>query len=217
MLVGASQKGLGNLKLNAGVLIENFEVEGTETLEEIKAKLTTAILSEQCLGTTRGGNTFVSEPETRTIEYDGRRTRIKGDFVKDNVNVKIETNLMEYTTANLKRILGSVDIQENTKEGKIISNRIRERIQVNVNTDYIDSLSLAADLNDGGGVIIFTIFNCINTSGINAAGEDKDESVLPVTFEASSSSFQDNPYAPYEIWIFPYNHDIPAGEVQKYL
>jgi hypothetical protein len=201
MLAGVSAASFRNLKLNAGVLIEDLVFTGEETLSAILAIIETAIKSPKCLGATRGGSTFVSEAETRQIEFDGQRLRFKGDMVKDSVTARLETNLLEFTADNIRRIMPTADIEVDDVSGSV---SYRERTRINIDTDYMKKLSLVADRSDGG-VIIFTLYNPMNTSGMNLSGEDKNEGEIPVVFEAFNASYDDRDFAPYQVnmWIVP--------------
>lgn len=201
MLAGVTAQSFRNLKLDAGVLIEDFDYLGTEDLNEILAKVIAAIDTNKCLGATRGGSTFVSESETRQIEFDGQSVRFKGDLIKDSVSARIETNLLEFSPENIKRIIptASMEIDETNNIVKF-----RERIKINIDTDYMKKLTLIADRSDGG-IILFTLFNPMNTEGMNLSGEDKNEGEIPVVFEGFNDSFDDRDNAPYELimWLNP--------------
>ena len=201
MLTGTTSDSYRNLKLNAGVLIEDLEYTGAETLQEIKALIRAAIPTNKCLGATRGGSTFVSEAETRTIELDGQRVSFKGSTVKDSVTAQIETTLMEFTEDNLRRIFPTSEIEKNEETGMV---KLRERIPINLETDYMKKLSLVTNRNDGG-IIIFTLFNPMNTEGANISGEDKNEGEIPLTFVAYNDNFEDSEYAPYEMMMWTNN------------
>lgn len=199
MLAGVTNETFKNLQVDAGVLIEDLEYTGDETLEEILEIVVTAIDTQKCIGATRGGSTFISEAETRQIECDGLRVRFKGDMVKDSVKARIETNLLEFTVDNIQRIIPTAEITADETNGKVT---YRERTRINTDTDYMKKLSWVVDRSDGG-IIIFSLFNPMNTSGTNIAGADKKEAQIPVTFEAFNASFDDRDYAPYQVdmWL----------------
>lgn len=207
MLAGVTAASFRNLKLNMGVLIEDLEYTGEETLAEIITIVDTAIKTPKCLGATRGGSTFVSEADTRQIEFDGQRVRFKGDLIKDSVMARIETTLLEFTAENLRRIIPTADIVSDDTNNTV---KFRERIQVNIDTDYMRKLSLVTDRSDGG-IIIFTLFNPMNTEGVNISGEDKNEGEIPVVFEGFNNDFADRNFAPYEVIMWTKPSAAPAS------
>lgn len=195
-LSGLTANSFQNLQLDAGVFIENFDYSAMTTLDALLNAIIAAIDTEACLGATSGGMTFKSTPQIRTIELDGMRQNFKGSQIKDKTEVAIETTLTEVTGENLRRILCASDI---TEDGDII--KIRERLNIDIDQDYMDSLTWAGDLNDGRSAVI-TLFNCINTNGAAWTAADKSNATFPVTFVAANADFTDKNYAPYEIILF---------------
>lgn len=206
MLAGVTANSFRNLKLDAGVLIEDLDYKGDESLDEILVIILAAMKTNKCLGATRGGSTFVSEADTRQIEFDGQRVRFKGDLIKDSVSARIETTLLEFTPENIKRIIPTADITTDTENNMV---KFRERLKVNIDTDYIKKLSLVTDRSDGG-LIIFTLFNPMNIEGVNVSGEDKNEGEMPVNFEGFNDSFDDRDNAPYEVLMWMKTPPAPA-------
>jgi len=197
MLTGARALGFQTLALDSGCLIEDFQ-EKYNTITEFSAlitAITTAMDSPDCLGITRGGNSFTSESEPRQVEFDGSRVRFKGDFVKDSAQPRIETTLLEFSTENLRRVMPSSEV---TKTG--IKTSIRERLRVDTE-DYMKSLSWVRERSDGA-IIIFTLYNPLNIGSVSVTGTDKNEGELAVTFTGFCDDFQDMDYAPYEMVIF---------------
>lgn len=197
MITGARAKGFQTLGNDAGVLIENFKdiYDADEaTFESIIASLTTEMDGDNCLGITRGGNHFISEAEMRQIDFDGSRVRFVGDSVKDTVQPRIETTLLEFSLTNLKRIMPSSDV---TTTG--IKTVIRERLSIQA-ADYMKSLSWIRERSDGA-LLIFTLYNPMNTGSVDVTGTDKSEGELAVTFTGFNNDFADLSYAPYEMVV----------------
>lgn len=197
MITGARAKGFQTLGNDAGVLIENFKdiYDADEaTFESIITSLTTEMDGDNCLGITRGGNHFISEAEMRQIDFDGSRVRFVGDSVKDTVQPRIETTLLEFSLTNLKRIMPSSDV---TTTG--IKTVIRERLSIQA-ADYMKSLSWIRERSDGA-LLIFTLYNPMNTGSVDVTGTDKSEGELAVTFTGFNNDFADLSYAPYEMVI----------------
>lgn len=195
-LSGLTANSFQNLQLDAGVFIENFDYSGILTLDALITATVAAIDTNSCLGATSGGMTWSSTPEFHTIELDGTRQDFKGSQIKDKAAVTIETTLAEVTPENLRRILCSSDVEIT---GDIV--KVRERLNIDMNQDYIDSLTWIGDINDGRCALI-TLFNCININGATWTAADKSNATFPVTFVATASDFADRNYAPYELLIF---------------
>ena len=136
----------------------------------------------------------------RQIEFDGSRVRFKGDSVKDTVQPRIETTLLEFSVENLKRVMPSSDV---TKTGG--KTTIRERLRIDTN-DYMTSLTWVRERSDGA-IVLFTLFNPMNTGNVDVTGTDKNEGELPVVFTGFNDDFADMDYAPYELVIF----ETPSG------
>ena len=151
--------------------------------------------SEDCLGITRGGNHFISEAEMRQIEFDGSRVRFVGDSVKDTVQPRLETTLLEFSDENLRRVMPSSDVT--TENGKTV---IRERLRIDPG-DYMESLTWVRERSDGV-IILFTLFNPMNTGSVDVTGTDKSEGEMPVVFTGFNNDFADLDYAPYEMVEF---------------
>lgn len=198
MITGARAKGFQKLGMDSGTLIENFK-EIYDAPDMDYDKLLDAIItemdSENCLGITRGGNHFISEAEMRQIEFDGSRVRFVGDSVKDTVQPRIETTLLEFNLENLRRIMPSSDVT--TVAGKTV---IRERLRID-QADYMTSLTWVRERSDGS-IILFTLYNPMNTGSVDVTGADKNEGEMSVTFTGFNADFADLDYAPYELVIF---------------
>jgi len=197
MITGARAKGFKKLGLDSGALIEGFKeiYDTVSDYDDLLDKIIEELDSENCLGITRGGNHFISEATMRQIEFDGSRVRFVGDSVKDKVNPRIETTLLEFTIENLRRVMPSSDVT--TTGGKTV---IRERTRIDA-ADYMKSLTWVRERSDGA-FVLFTLFNPMNQSNADVTGTDKSEGEMPVTFTAFNDDFKDMDYAPYELIIY---------------
>lgn len=197
MIAGARAQGFQRLGMDAGVLIEGFK-EKYDAITAIDALLTAVIEeidTDNCLGVTRGGNHFVSEAALRQIDFDGSRVRFKGDCVKDTVQPRIETKLLEFSEENLRRVMPSSDVT--VTGAKTV---IRERLRIDPE-DYMTSLTWVRERSDGS-IMLFTLFNPMNTGAVDVTGTDKAEGELSVIFTGFNDDFADLNYAPYELVIF---------------
>lgn len=204
-ITGARAKGFQKLGMDSGTLIEDFkDIYDAEdmTYDKLIDAIVEEMDSENCLGITRGGNHFVSEAEMRQIDFDGSRVRFVGDSVKDTVQPSIETTLLEFNLENLRRVMPSSDVT--TVAGKTV---VRERLRID-SSDYMKSLTWVRERSDGA-ILLFTLYNPMNTGSVDVTGEDKNEGEMSVTFTGFNNDFADMDYAPYELVIFEKETVIP--------
>lgn len=154
-----------HLVLDAGAFYKNYDLDaGTGAL----------------LGATRGGGEFTATPTIRAIEVDGVKGRAKGLNSIDTWEVSITANMLEITAELLADALatGSVDTISNaTYDIVTASNTIAL-------ANYIDNITWVGRLSGSNNPVIIQIYNALNTEGVTLTAEDKNESVLPVTFTA---------------------------------
>lgn len=196
-ITGARAKGFQKLGMDSGTLIEDFKdiYDSITDYDDLLDKIIEEMDSDNCLGITRGGNHFISEAEMRQIDFDGSRVRFVGDSVKDTVQPRIETTLLEFNLENLRRIMPSSDVT--TVAGKTV---IRERLRID-QEDYMKSLTWVRERSDGA-IILFTLHNPMNTGSVDITGADKSEGEMSVTFTGFNNDFADMDYAPYELVLF---------------
>mgnify|MGYP001294646413 CR=1 FL=1 len=177
---GFTDKTPDHLLLDAGAFYKNYVVEtGVGTL----------------LGATRGGGEFKAAPETRIIEADGVKGAAKGLRALDSWEVALTANLLEITPETLAMALttGSVDTVSN-EDYDIISASNTLSLE-----HYIDNITWVGRLSGSGKPVVIQIFNALNTEGVTLSVEDKNESVLPITFAAHyDSAALDTP--PFKIY-----------------
>ena len=129
--------------------------------------------NEAMLGVTRGGNSFQVEPEYKEIERDGARGKEKHMKRLINLDANLVVNLMTLSKANIKDAVGCASV-----DGDIVKTKLDVE-----ETDYIDNITLIGE-KLGGGYIRITIFNAFSDEGIEIAMEDREETVVEVTFAA---------------------------------
>ena len=196
MITGLSANTYQNLQLNAGAFLLNFDYSTYTDAEALKAGIKTALETrENVLGATRGGGSFRVTPETRKIEADGVRYGFKGDTVTDSVDVSMTGTLIEVNADNMTRILTSAD---KVKSGDKTTITMRTNIEL---TDYIDKICWVGDLSNGGLVLI-SMDNALNTSGLDFSFSDKSEATLAFEFHAHQANVDDVDKAPFEIVYF---------------
>lgn len=200
-LTGVTAKSFSNLQLDAGVFVDGLDITTIKDMEAMVAAVKVAITDGKCLGATSGGMTFSSIPEMRSIELDGMRQDFKGSLIRDKTVVTIETTLTEVTPDNLQKILASTTytVTGTAADGNYM--KIRERLNLDPDMDYIDKLTWVGDLLDGRLAAIM-LNNCINTNGLTWTAADKGNATFPVTFTATNANFDDRDYAPYTLMIF---------------
>lgn len=197
MITGLRPDTFKNLQLNAGAFLLNFD----HTEYEDAGALETAVLAAleagtDILGATRGGGSFQCTPEVRNIEADGKRYEFKGSTIFDSWTVMLTATLLEVNADNMHRVLASADV-ENTATTK---KTVKIRTSIDATKDYIENLTWVGDTSEG--LVLISLKNALNTSGLNFTFTDKGESTMPVEFHAHQESVQDMQYAPCEIVFF---------------
>lgn len=172
---------------------------------EDASALETAVLAAleagtDILGATRGGGSFQCTPEVRNIEADGKRYEFKGSTIFDSWTVMLTATLLEVNADNMQRVLASADVEETATTKKTV----KIRTSIDATKDYIENLTWVGDTSEG--LVLISLKNALNTSGLNFTFTDKGESTMPVEFHAHQESVQDMQYAPCEIVFF----DKPA-------
>lgn len=200
MMTPVSSQTFENLQLDAGAFFVNLDISDLKTATALRAAALAAISDpEKCLGATRGGGEFVVESEDREREVDGVRYRFVGSTARDSIDPHISTTLLEVYPGNIQRVLGTADVTEPTASGdKRTTIKMHTRINA---SDYIPTLTWIGDLADGRLVAI-TLFNALNTAGMNMTFTDKGEATMPVEFHGHQSEVEDYDEAPFQIDIF---------------
>lgn len=190
-----------NLQLNAGIFLKDLDYSAIADATALKTAIAAAIAAgTNILGATRGGGSFTATREWRTPEVDGMRYPFKGSDFVDTIEAYLSTTLIEVTPENIKAAFATADV---TTSGK--KTTIKVHTAVDVDTDYIDTLTWVGDIADGRLVAI-TLKNAINTSDFSLTFTDKGEGTLTVEFHARQEEVDDYDEAPFEIVYF----DLPA-------
>lgn len=197
MTTGLTAKTFERLQLNAGIFLVNFDYVSATDAASLAALIKTERekpTGSALIGATRGGGTFQCTPNTRSIEADGKREEWVGSSVNDGWTIKLTTTLLEITSDNLKRAVGTADVTNATSKHTV---KIRTDIK---ETDYIDSLVWVGDTSKG--LVLISIKNALNTAGATLTWTDKGEGTIPVEFTAHQDSLETDGYAPCEIVFF---------------
>ena len=153
-----------NIMLGAGTLYKNFAYS-------------TNSWSGDIIGATSGGSKLSIVPEILDIEVDGVKVKAKGLTQKIGETATIETNMVELTKDWIKStVIGNEGTSEDARFNVIESKPHIEE------SDYIQNLAYVGFMTDGTPIIIkFDYALC--TSGLEAEGKNKENSVFPATFE----------------------------------
>lgn len=201
MITGLRPDTFKNLQLNAGAFLLNFDHASYEDASALETAVLAALeAGTDILGATRGGGSFQCTPEVRNIEADGKRYEFKGSTIFDGWTVMLTATLLEVNADNMQRVLASADVEETATTKKTV----KIRTSIDATKDYIENLTWVGDTSEG--LVLISLKNALNTSGLNFTFTDKGESTMPVEFHAHQESVQDMQYAPCEIVFF----DRPA-------
>ena len=153
-----------NIMLGAGTLYKDFTFSETEW-------------SGTVFGATSGGTKLSIVPEILNIEVDGVKVKAKGLTHKTGETATIETNMVELTKDWIKATV--VGAEGNSSDPRF--NVIESKPHIE-ESDYIKNLAYVGFMTDGTPIlVIFDYALC--TSGLEAEGKNKENSVFPATFE----------------------------------
>lgn len=155
-----------NIWLGAGTLYSDFVYDST-----------TEKWSGSIVGATSGGTKLSIVPEILDVEVDGVLVKAKGLAHKIGETASIETNMVEMTTDWIKStVIGKTGTSEDTRFDLVESKAHIEE------GDYIENFAYVGFMTDGRPIIVVFDY-ALCTSGIEAEGKNKENSVFPVTFE----------------------------------
>lgn len=155
-----------NIMLGAGTLFKNFTYSSTASK-----------WSGTIIGATSGGSKLVIQPEILDIEVDGVYVAAKGLRHKTGETAQIETNMVELTKDWIKStVIGKDGTSADTRFDVIESSP-------NItDANYISNFAFVGFKTDGSPIMI--IFDsAICTSGLEAEAKNKENAVIPATFE----------------------------------
>ena len=153
-----------NIMLGAGTLYKNFAYS-------------TNSWSGDIIGATSGGSKLSIVPEILDIEVDGVKVKAKGLTHKIGETATIETNMVELTKDWIKStVIGAEGTSEDARFNVIESKPHIEE------SDYIQNLAYVGFMTDGTPIIVVFDY-ALCTSGLEAEGKNKENSVFPATFE----------------------------------
>lgn len=153
-----------NIMLGAGTLYKNFAYA-------------TNSWSGDIIGATSGGSKLSIVPEILDIEVDGVKVKAKGLTQKIGETATIETNMVELTKDWIKSTV--IGKEGTSKDARF--NVIESKPHIE-DSDYIENLAYVGFMTDGTPIIVVFDY-ALCTSGLEAEGKNKENSVFPATFE----------------------------------
>ena len=161
---GVTENTPKNIMLGAGTLYKNFA-------------FSTDAWKGDIIGATSGGSKLSIVPEILDIEVDGVKVKAKGLTHKIGETATIETNMVELTKDWIKAtVIGAEGTSTDDRFNVIESKPHIEE------SDYIQNLAYVGFMTDGTPIIIVFDY-ALCTSGLEAEGKNKENSVFPATFE----------------------------------
>ena len=179
---GITTTTVDRLTINAGALWKNlFEA------------------SEELIGATSGGNTFVVEQEIKIIEIDGAKGPLKGARRVTESVARITANIIEHTTENVLMALAGADATDwfEAPDATATHDKIKRTRNI-IDSDYVKNIGIVGETSDGKDVIII-IENALADGGFELAWEDKEEGILETQFTAhyDPANINSEPWAIY--------------------
>lgn len=149
---------------------------------------------ESLIGATSGGTKLSIVPEFLDIPVDGATVKVKGLTVKIGETAKIETNMVELTPEWIKMSIVGQDGTSNITGYDVIESKRQI-----ADGDYIANFGYVGHKTDGTPIIV--IFdNALCTSGFEAEGKNKENSVFAATFECYADLSAEADILPYHIY-----------------
>lgn len=165
---------------------------------------------ERLLGATRGGSTFRIEQDVREIEVDGSPGPLKGARRVVEVRPQLTTNLLEMTMENLLMAIPGAEATPIPDATATTGHSIRRRRNIR-GIDYIKNIGIVGTKQGSGEPVILKIYNAMQDDNFELGTEDKDESVLELTFTGHFDP-GDMSVEPWEI-IYPLNEGLQSGDI----
>jgi hypothetical protein len=134
--------------------------------------------TEKLIGATRGGNTFVIEPENREMPVDGAPGPVKGSQRRLRSVAKLTVNLIEMTTEGILYNLPGAESA--VSGGKDV---ITRDTQIS-SGDYLTNVTLV--LEKAGTLALFglKLKNCLALGNFEVGASEDDEPVNTIEFTA---------------------------------
>ena len=184
---GISENTPQNIMFGAGVVYKGCSLEG--------GKFNVG----QVIGATSGGTKVTITPEFKDIEVDGALVKVEGLTIKIGETATLETNLLEITPDLIAQLVcgangDNVTIEEDTYAHIVSSESIPEGAWVN-------GVAIVGKTIEGKRVIIL-FERSLCKSGFTFDGKNKENSVVPATFECYARFDGSHEKLPYHI-IYP--------------
>lgn len=184
---GISEKTPQNIMFGAGVVYRGCSLES--------GKFTVG----QVIGATSGGTKVTITPEFKDIEVDGALVKVEGLTLKIGETATLETNLLEITPDLIAQLVcgdegDNVTIDDDTYAHIVSSESIPEGA-------WVDGVAIVGKTIEGKRVIIL-FERSLCKSGFTFDGKNKENSVVPATFECYALFNGSHEKLPYHI-IYP--------------
>ena len=150
--------------------------------------------AESLIGATSGGTKLTITPEFQDIEVDGALVKVKGLTVKIGETASIETNMVELTPEWIKMSIVGQD-GTSTIDGYDV---IESKRQLE-DGDYITNFGYIGKKADGTPIIVIFDY-ALCTTGLEAEGKNKENSVFKATFECYAELSSEADRLPYHIY-----------------
>lgn len=178
-----------NLVLDAGVIYKNINVTmlqagGIDAWANAIDPMNTWVdpngttVTPEHLGATRGGTTVKLNKDDKPVEFDSRRTNVKGMDRVNMINPQIETSLLEVGVDDIVEMaLGAWETTDRTGFKEI------NPVLLVQDAHYIGNIALAATINGEHNPMIIVLSNARVVMTGDMSFKDHDEAVFQVTFQ----------------------------------
>lgn len=191
-LSGFTETAPYDLVVDAGVIYKNIN------LTELRAGGSTAfqsaidsgntwtdpngtVVAPELMGLTLGGSTVKLNREERQVEFDSRRTNVKGMSRINMVNPQIMTSLLQVgTPETITMALGTSETTDHVGWREIVPQLLVQ------DTDYIANIALCATISGENQPMVIVLENARVVDVGDMKFEDKKEAVFELTFQGHS-------------------------------
>ncbi len=167
---GFNKQTVDHLILDAGAFFKNFTV-GTDTYASAKK-------AGKCIGATSGGGEFSVVNTYRSGEFDGVRSRVKGNLFIDSTEVYLKATVAEITEEIIKNAVGTADVVSDAVNGY---DKIEGRSYV-VDEDYVENITWVGTLLGEEKPVIIQVYNAFNENGFTMTVADKGQASVELQF-----------------------------------
>ena len=197
----ATRKTFENVEYRVGVVGINLDITAAKTAAEVRtivsAAKATPLAGTRILGVSRGGIQITVATEWMEMVYDDSDGPFVGSSEKGPSTVQFTLTILEATPENTKLAMGTADIDD--VEGVEV---VQERDYIDILKDYIDHMYVVTRQGKAG-ITVIEFDNVLSIGGYNEKKNDKGQTEIALTLQATRGDLESEGEAPYRKVFFP--------------